>query len=86
VRFDSVGNIKLQSAAGKLVSIQGGDRGVAREQDSVDCGTLIFVPGPSAALTYVPPGGGMPQPMPQNGATIALKGMISSASNKTKTG
>jgi phage gp45-like len=85
VRFDSDGNIKLQSASGKLVSLQGGDRGVAREQDSVDCGTLIFVPGPSAALSYVQPGGQMP-PIPQGATTIALKGVISSASDKTKTG
>ena len=85
VRFDADGNVKLQSASGKLVSLQGGDRGVARERDSVDGGTLIFVPGPSAALSYVAPGAQLP-PIPQGAATIALSGVISSASAKTKTG
>jgi len=85
LRLDADGNVRIQSADGKLVSLQGGDRGVAREQDTVDAGTLIFVPGPSASLSYVAPGGQLP-PMPQGGATIALKGVISSASAKTKTG
>lgn len=85
VRFDNKGNINARSAPGQQVSLQGGDRGVARLNDSVDCGTLIFVPGPSAALSYVPPGGQMP-PIPQGGATIALKGVIASASEKTKSG
>jgi len=86
LRFDRDGNINAQSANGKVVSLQGGDRGVARLNDDVDCGTLIFVPGPPAALTYVAPGGAMPNPMPSGAATIALKGKIISASDKTKTG
>lgn len=85
VRFDGNGNINAQSAPGQLINLQGGDRGVARLNDSVDCGTLIFVPGPSAALSYVAPGGQMP-PIPQGAATIALKGVISSASDRTKSG
>jgi phage gp45-like len=85
MRFDSNGNINAQSAPGKVVNLQGGDFGVAREKDSVDCGTLIFVPGPAAALQYIPPGGVMP-PIPKGGAAIALSGVITSASQKTKTG
>lgn len=85
LRLDAGGNINIRSAAGKLVNLQGGDRGVARANDSVNCGTLIFVPSSPPALTYVEPGGQMP-PLPQGAATIALKGVISSASDKTKTG
>lgn len=84
VRFDRDGNINAQSASGKSVNLQGGDRGVARLKDTVDGGTLIFVPSPPA-LTYVQPGGDMP-PIPQGATTIALKGVISSASDKTKSG
>jgi hypothetical protein len=85
VRFDANGNINALSAPGQQINFQGGDLGVARLKDSVDCGTLIFVPGPSAALSYVPPGGQMP-PIPQGATTITLKGVISSASDKTKSG
>lgn len=85
VRFDRSGNISAQSAPGQLVKLQGGDRGVARLKDSVDCGTLIFVPSTPPALSYVLPGGDMPQ-LPQGATTIALKGVISSASDKTKAG
>lgn len=85
VRFDKNGNINAQSAPGQLINLQGGDRGVARLKDSVDGGTLIFVPSSPPSLSYVAPGGEMPQ-IPPGGATIALKGVISSASDRTKSG
>lgn len=88
VRLDHDGNINAQSAAGKVVSLQGGDRGVARLNDDVDCGTLVFTPNAgttAAVLSYIPPGGTVTPPTPPT-INIPLKGKISSASDKTKTG
>jgi hypothetical protein len=83
LRLDHDGNINGQSAPGKLIKLQGGDRGVARFNDQVDCGTLLFTPSPPT-LTYVAPGSTLPNPLPPT--VIALKGLIKTASDKTKTG
>lgn len=57
-------------------------RGVARHNDTVDCGTLVFSTVANGVLTgtYTPPGElGIPFSL---GATITLKGKISSSSSK----
>jgi hypothetical protein len=65
LRFDHDGNLNANAAPGKLINLQGGDRSVARFNDQVDCGTLLFTPSPPT-LTYVPPGDA-PQPTAADG-------------------
>jgi len=72
----------------------GADAGVAREGDTVDCGTLVFTAStppapPATVLTYTPPGGGLPTVLTLGGvmvtpptATVALRGVIDSASEQ----
>lgn len=77
-------DVEVRSGSGKFVNIQDGDKGIARKDDNVDCGTLYFVPGAGgASLTWVPPGGAAP-PV---GAPIKMDiGKISTASTKAKCG
>jgi hypothetical protein len=91
VTFDASQLIRLGEAAGL---------GVARETDSVDCGTLTLTQNvnpepPGVKVSYTPPGGGISTAVfrldgaiiltpvtPPGAATIALSGVISSASSK----
>lgn len=69
-----------------LVNLQGGDKGVARLEDTTDNGTLVFFPGTGGAtLAFIPPGGVVPPATPPT-INIPLSGEINSASTKTKTG
>jgi phage gp45-like len=88
IRLDKDGNINIRSADGKRVKFQGGDRGIARKDDSVDCGTLLFTPNAgttAASLAFVAPGKPVP-PIVSPTVAIPLSGTISSASDKATTG
>lgn len=74
----------VASGAGKKVMLQGGGKGVARLDDTVDCGQLLFTPSTPPTLEYIGPGLGSFPPGP--GTVIALSGKISSASDKTESG
>jgi hypothetical protein len=86
LRLDHDGNITAKAALGKLIKLQGGDRGVARINDQVDCGMLIFVPSTPPTVQYVAPGGALPPNLPPIATKITLKGLIISASEKTRSG
>lgn len=81
------------SAAGKKVLLQGGGKGVARMDDTVNCGWLYFTPnvppGGAATLVYLPPDTvPVPTPLlyPTPGVLMPLRGKIDGASNKTESG
>jgi hypothetical protein len=74
----------VASGSGKKVKLQGGGKGVARLDDTVDCGYLLFTPSTPPTLEYVGPGLGTFPPGP--GTQIHVTGKIDSASDKTETG
>jgi hypothetical protein len=61
-------------------------RGVAREDDTVDCGTLVFTPNVGTApavLAFIGPGASVPSVTPPT-INIPLSGLISSSSSKVR--
>lgn len=88
------GDVKVDaSTSGKKVLLQGGGKGVARLDDTVNCGWLYFLPnvppGGAASLVYLPPDTTpTPTPLlyPAPGVLLPLRGKIDSASNKSETG
>lgn len=65
------------------VSFDGGTKGVARVDDTVDCGKLRYVPGSPGALFYTPPGGveAVVSAVPPG---TSISGIVTSGSAKLK--
>jgi hypothetical protein len=74
-------DVKVDCGSGKAIKLGfSASKGVARQDDHVDCGTLaVAMAGPSPQFTYTPPFG--PQ---QIGASVNLVGKVSTSSAKVK--
>jgi phage gp45-like len=85
IRFDKNGNITIRSADGKLVSLQGGQRGIARLDDTVAASKAMaaWMGQVDKALNAL--SSGAIQPTSDTFASQAI-GQVSSASEKSKTG
>jgi hypothetical protein len=82
-------DVEVQSGDGKIVNIQAGDKGIARQDDAIHAGWLLVTPGVPPATTtvvaYQPYGPVPPVPVPPQ-IVIALTGKITAASTKAKCG
>lgn len=86
--------VRVESTDGNAV-LEGGQvllgptatKGVNRQGDAVDCGTLAFTftpsPGPSLSITYTPPGGA-PVVLATGNGTLTLTGVTGPGSSKVK--
>lgn len=91
VRVESKdGDVVVQTSGSNKVKLGAtATKGVTREGDGVDCGTLAFTftPGMAATLsiTYTPPAGmGTPTVLSTGTGSIALKGKVGTGSAKVK--
>jgi hypothetical protein len=75
VTLEAATTIKLGASA---------TRGVARADDAVDCGALVYVPGVPGALSYRAPGAVAFVPVAATPPGTALRGRITGSSAKVK--
>mgnify|MGYP000039974574 FL=1 len=69
------GDVQVTAAGGRDITLNGGSKRLAREEDSLNVGTLVATAGPYPVLfTYVPGTAGAAPPAPPGG--VALGGVI----------
>lgn len=75
VTITSDGDVQVTAASGRDITLNGGSKRIAREEDSLNVGTLVAVAGPyPVVFTYVPGTAGSAPPPPPGG--VALSGVI----------
>ncbi len=75
VVITSDGDVQVTAAGGRDITLNGGTKRIAREEDSLNVGTLVATAGPYPVLfTYVPGAAGAPPSAPPGG--VALGGVI----------
>lgn len=75
VVITSNGDVQVTAASGRDITLNGGTKRIAREEDSLNVGTLVATAGPYPVLfTYVPGTAGSAPPPPPGG--VALAGVI----------
>ena len=75
VVITSDGDVQVTAAGGRDITLNGGTKRIAREEDSLNVGTLVATAGPYPVLfTYVPGAAGSAPPPPPGG--VALGGVI----------
>ena len=75
VVITSSGDVQVTAASGRDIVLNGGSKRLAREEDSLNVGTLVGTAGPyPVVFTYVPGAAGPASPAPPGG--VALGGVI----------
>lgn len=75
IRITAAGALEAQAASAQDVTVNGGTKRVAREEDGLNVGTLVGTAGPYPVLfTYVPGAPGAIPPAPPGG--VSLRGVI----------
>lgn len=75
VVITSSGDVQVTAASGRDITLNGGTKRIAREEDSLNVGTLVATAGPYPVLfTYVPGTAGPAAPAPPGG--VALGGVL----------
>lgn len=75
VVITSSGDVQVTAASGRDIVLNGGAKRIAREEDSLNVGTLVATAGPyPVVFTYVPGTTGPASPAPPGG--VALGGVI----------
>lgn len=75
VVITSDGDVQVTAASGRDITLNGGSKRIAREEDSLNVGTLVATAGPyPVVFAYVPGAAGSAPPPPPGG--VALSGVI----------